>query len=263
MTRQRICLAALVLLALLAILVPFAEARYYHPTLGRFINRDPNEYVDGLNLYNYTGNNPIILTDPMGGCSGPPPQVDYCIVESVEITDNGADDKEPGWLLGSLSWRFDVDITICGNPRHCKLEQEGFWRRFFGGAWRTHAFFAEPNIKALERDAMNSYERLDGYRGRLTYSDRPGIYYLSERYLPAYHHDTITARVIGSDGRSKEDAIECGPHSLPKGFTPPAYEVWREDVLRRIGSGELTPGPEPARVPQDPTRPRRRPYRRW
>jgi len=81
MTRKHICLAALVLLALVTILVPFAYARYYHPTLGRFINRDPNEYVDGLNLYNYTGNNPIVLTDPTGGCAA-----DY--TETPEVNEN-------------------------------------------------------------------------------------------------------------------------------------------------------------------------------
>ena len=52
MTGKRLCLGILVLLALAATLIPVAHARYYHPTLGRFINRDPNEYVDGLNLYN-------------------------------------------------------------------------------------------------------------------------------------------------------------------------------------------------------------------
>ena len=37
--------------------------RYYHPELGRFINRDPLGYADGLNLCSYVANNPIVFAD--------------------------------------------------------------------------------------------------------------------------------------------------------------------------------------------------------
>lgn len=44
----------------------YFRARSYSPKLGRFLQRDPKEYVDGMNLYEYVGNNPMNLTDPMG-----------------------------------------------------------------------------------------------------------------------------------------------------------------------------------------------------
>ncbi|MFP4434810.1 MAG: RHS repeat-associated core domain-containing protein [Phycisphaerae bacterium] len=40
--------------------------RYHHPTLGRWINRDPKGYVDGMNLYQYVASRPTAATDPMG-----------------------------------------------------------------------------------------------------------------------------------------------------------------------------------------------------
>jgi RHS repeat-associated protein len=40
--------------------------RQYHPTLGRWIERDPAGYVDGLNLSAYVSGNPAGLTDPTG-----------------------------------------------------------------------------------------------------------------------------------------------------------------------------------------------------
>jgi RHS repeat-associated protein len=44
----------------------YYRARYYDTQLGRFVGRDPLEYVDGLSMYEYVGNSPIIHTDPTG-----------------------------------------------------------------------------------------------------------------------------------------------------------------------------------------------------
>jgi RHS repeat-associated protein len=42
--------------------------RQYDPTLGRFLQRDPLGYWDGMNLYEYLGNNPLAWLDPLGLC---------------------------------------------------------------------------------------------------------------------------------------------------------------------------------------------------
>ncbi|HEX8913938.1 MAG TPA: RHS repeat-associated core domain-containing protein, partial [Humisphaera sp.] len=45
----------------------YYRARYYHPDLGRFLNRDPLLYDAGdLNLYAYCAGNPATRTDPDG-----------------------------------------------------------------------------------------------------------------------------------------------------------------------------------------------------
>lgn len=38
----------------------------YHPTLGRFIQRDPLQYVDGGSLYEYVRSGPMAAVDPYG-----------------------------------------------------------------------------------------------------------------------------------------------------------------------------------------------------
>ncbi len=44
--------------------------RYYDPNAGRFITRDPIGYDGGINLYGYTGNNPVNRADPNGTIGG-------------------------------------------------------------------------------------------------------------------------------------------------------------------------------------------------
>lgn len=38
----------------------------YSPTLGRWLERDPIGYIDGLNLYQYVRGNPTGYVDPSG-----------------------------------------------------------------------------------------------------------------------------------------------------------------------------------------------------
>ena len=44
----------------------FHRARYYDAVKGRFLQRDPAGYVDGLNLYAYTNDRPTFSADPSG-----------------------------------------------------------------------------------------------------------------------------------------------------------------------------------------------------
>jgi RHS repeat-associated protein len=44
----------------------YYRARYYKPSIGRFLQTDPMGYLGGLNLYTYCGNNPVIFADPYG-----------------------------------------------------------------------------------------------------------------------------------------------------------------------------------------------------
>ena len=49
----------------------YLQSRYYDPETGRFINADDISYIDpetinGLNLYAYCGNNPVMRTDSQG-----------------------------------------------------------------------------------------------------------------------------------------------------------------------------------------------------
>lgn len=49
----------------------FYKARYYSPVLGRFLQRDPLGFVDGMSVYEYVFSNPVNWIDEFGLCSSP------------------------------------------------------------------------------------------------------------------------------------------------------------------------------------------------
>jgi len=92
--------------------------RYYSPSMGRFINRDPLREAGGINIYAFTRNNPINKWDYLGMCEecGEP-----CGIDREE--DDGTDDDGNPWFPwtpihspdGSISYENPYDgsrITI-------------------------------------------------------------------------------------------------------------------------------------------------------
>jgi RHS repeat-associated protein len=49
----------------------YYRARYYDPTLARFISEDPIGLAGGVNQYAYVGSDPVNRIDPSGLCDGP------------------------------------------------------------------------------------------------------------------------------------------------------------------------------------------------
>jgi RHS repeat-associated protein len=87
----------------------YNRARYLSPTLGRFLEKDPLEYVDSTNLYEAVRSNPSSLSDPTG------------------LTLKISDPNDQKWFLDRLwslapdgKWYVDASGNIVpGNSGYC------------------------------------------------------------------------------------------------------------------------------------------------
>jgi RHS repeat-associated protein len=59
----------------------YYRARHYDPVKGRFLQRDPVGYLDGVNLYEYVHDNPVNSADPAGTCRREPCNIGEKVVD--------------------------------------------------------------------------------------------------------------------------------------------------------------------------------------
>lgn len=133
----------------------YLRARYYNPVVGRFLQEDTYR-GDGLNLYTYCANNPVVYFDPSGhACDRPeqsvPPntqgdqavngdgsnskvdniikQVEAWLGENVRAITNKNGDKVFTSEDGTKRLRFDINNTSPHKNPHGHVEE------FIDGKW--------------------------------------------------------------------------------------------------------------------------------
>jgi RHS repeat-associated protein len=90
----------------------YSRARYYDPSIGRFINEDPLRYGGGFNFYVYVWNDPIDLNDPFGlraltDCEKKKlsPYVPKVDLDNADVHDG----KQPWWLPNK---KENIAVTV-------------------------------------------------------------------------------------------------------------------------------------------------------
>lgn len=97
--------------------------RYYHPTKGRFVNRDPIAEAGGLNLYGFVGNNPANSVDAWG------------LIERPEGMSDG------NWNL--RQWHMAL-IEEHGYEAYSEFEFNNTFVSDVAGQGGSKGFYAEP-----------------------------------------------------------------------------------------------------------------------
>ena len=81
----------------------YLRARYYNPLVGRFTQEDVYR-GDGLNLYAYCGNNPVMYVDPSGYDQVPVSEMSYSDIK-----------EELGYLYSDFVKRKNSNVSSTGN----------------------------------------------------------------------------------------------------------------------------------------------------
>jgi len=177
----------------------YYRARYYDPTVGRFLSEDPVQFNGGVNFYAYVLNNPTRLVDPSGLCGQMGQQQITCdtvlpdgrtigdvvrqqravlqgIVDSTIRADQFGADSDP---VSALSGQL-LSIAWPNGPIDFKNNFKGEGDAKFLGQAGNFAFYAIGSgyLPNWELDAgASAYSVLSATFGRKPFSSltRPGL----------------------------------------------------------------------------------------
>jgi len=232
--------------------------REYLPVLGRPAQRDPLGNTDSLNLYEYVTSNPIVLTDPTGGCSRGEvklPACKCCCVLAMRglNTTQGPQFSDPG-VHNLLGHKFDIEIDLtyktltdpndAASGKGCNIE----WREWVdvnpGNALKT------PPRTWTEQIANNpTSATFTDYWRHIDMASKCN--YVAPKWDTVLFHDTPKLGHVGAFTRdlyiriTAESAPDC-PCPDPTGNTDPIIlhqhlEVAGYSFLMPIPDSQLPP----------------------
>ena len=105
----------------------YYRARTMHPGIGRFMQKDPLMYINGMNDYIYTNNNPVIYTDPSGKL------IPVVVAVPLLVTLTGAN-------IGAWSTYFDFSDGFSFSPSNTTTGK-ALWGGLKGGATALAGYF--------------------------------------------------------------------------------------------------------------------------
>ncbi len=182
----------------------YYRARYYDPSVGRFLSEDSIRFDGGANFYGYVGNDPGLLTDPYGAAPCPPQK--KCGIKKAP--EYGVSGSVPGGTTFAWGAEFLNDATH--DPKCCEVRQLISWNNALNGV--PHEGFPGG------LQAGGWYEDRDQNNKR--YGRRTGPYSDPIPGIDEYHGD-------GYNGKDQ-----------PSGFPPGVTLRFRLIVVDKCSGGE-------------------------
>ncbi len=163
--------------------IQYNRARYYDPENGRWLQRDPLEYVDGMNLYEYVASGPTNWQDP-GGMRRISAQFAAFIHQ-----------RHGEWLdePGGFRWEFQGDNRVAGGDiTASRLLSEGWVESTLLGTLATQFVDFDHNttVGASHRRRLKNNGRLLGSIG--IYETATAVNDGSESMSNAWCSSTLT-----------------------------------------------------------------------
>ncbi len=179
----------------------YYRARTMHPGLGRFMQHDPLMYVDGYNMYDYVGNMPIAMVDPLG-LSQDDCKFDKC--KNVQCPNN---------LSNPLKNMGFSNLTLgqegYANPHFGWTRNEG--QRFHGGT-DYYAKKGTRTVAVAPGKIEHYYSKTFGDYVILTYNDNGKNYYFIYAHLSKVY--VLKWVKKGKNGYWKKNYIKRGKSAM-------------------------------------------------
>ncbi len=129
----------------------YYRARYYDPSVGRFVSEDPTAFETGVNWYSYVADNPVRFVDPLGLQKTPstPNNVPgNCLSwalgygEALGPGSDGTNSKDPNWQPDWMKRNTGCQLIDCNKSVDCKKSGNGGGNG--GGGRRKIVGFTDP-----------------------------------------------------------------------------------------------------------------------
>lgn len=197
---RRISLVPVILMIVLW-LAPSAIA-YQHPQLGRFMQRDPLEYVDGSNLYMDRADNPVNFLDLTGAAKGADFDWEEITPWFYRATKDGANIKQ----LSQMIQENDESWQCIWPSTHLDFEKS---RRFYpkaqaacGDVYDVSNLLKEsgPDLGVVFVQPGSDRDRMAAYTGFQSVVQGPGLATLI-RDTAVEGSSPLNSMIVGSHGQ--------------------------------------------------------------